>query len=70
MAVTLALIAMLAGMTWQRSLLWADADRLQTYWAMKDPQSARGRNYLISRLVEEKNMVKHWPGPIRRCKTP
>jgi len=26
MAVTLALIAMLAGMTWQRSLLWADAD--------------------------------------------
>ena len=54
MAVTLALIAMLAGMTWQRSLLWADADRLQTYWAMKDPQSARGRNYLISRLVEEK----------------
>ena len=53
-AVTLALMAMLAGMTWQRSLLWADADRLQTYWAMKDPQSARGRNYLISRLVEEK----------------
>ena len=52
--VTLALIAMLAGMTWQRSLLWADADRLQTYWAMKDPQSARGRNYLISRLVDEK----------------
>lgn len=53
-AVTLALMAMLAGMTWQRSLLWADADRLQTYWAMKDPQSARGRNYLISRLVDEK----------------
>lgn len=53
-AVTLALMAMLAGMTWQRSLLWADADRLQTYWAIKDPQSARGRNYLISRLVEEK----------------
>lgn len=51
---TLALVAMLAGMTWQRSLLWADADRLQTYWAMKDPQSARGRNYLISSLVSEK----------------
>ena len=53
-AVMLALMAMLAGMTWQRSLLWADANRLQTYWAMKDPQSARGRNYLISRLVDEK----------------
>lgn len=53
-AVTLALMAMLAGMTWQRSLLWADANRLQTYWAIKDPQSARGRNYLISRLVDEK----------------
>lgn len=51
---TLALVAMLAGMTWQRSLLWADADRLQTYWAMKDPQSPRGRNYLISSLVSEK----------------
>lgn len=51
---TLALMAMLAGMTWQRSLLWADADRLQTYWAMKDPQSPRGRNYLISSLVSEK----------------
>lgn len=53
-AATFALITMLAGMTWQRSQLWADADRLQTYWAMKDPQSARGRNYLISRLVAEK----------------
>lgn len=53
-AVALALMVMLAGMTWQRGQLWADADRLQTYWAMKDPQSARGRNYLISRLVDEK----------------
>lgn len=52
--VALLLISLLAGMTWQRGQLWADGDRLQTYWALKDPQSARGRNYLISRLVKEK----------------
>lgn len=51
--ITIVLIVMLSGMTWQRSLLWADANRLQTYWAMKDPQSARGRNHLIGRLVDE-----------------
>lgn len=54
LAATLALILMLASMTWQRSQLWASADRLQTYWAMNDPNSARGRNYLISHLVDQK----------------
>lgn len=53
-ASALALAAMLSSMTWQRSVLWADAEALQSYWALKDPGSARGRNYLISRMVEEK----------------
>ena len=59
-AITIALLMMLllAGMTWQRSQLWADADKLQTYWAMKDPQSARGQNHLISGLVAEKKYTE------------
>lgn len=52
-AVFTLLIAMLAGMTWQRSTLWADNDKLQAYWATSDPQSARGRNYLINHLMNE-----------------
>jgi len=52
-AVFASLITMLAGMTWQRSTLWADNDRLQAYWATSDPQSARGRNYLIGHLMSE-----------------
>ena len=47
-------IGVLAGLTWQRSQLWADNDRLQTYWAIHSPQSARGKNYLLGHLVTEK----------------
>lgn len=49
------IVAMLAMLTWQRSQLWADSDRLQTYWAVTSPQSARGQNYLLSRLVRDKH---------------
>lgn len=52
--VTLALFSMLAGLTWQRSSLWGDSDKLQSYWAVSNPQSARGRNYLIGRFLEKK----------------
>lgn len=51
--VSLLLLTMLAGMTWQRSKLWGDADQLQVYWAMKNPNSARARTYLIGRFVAE-----------------
>ncbi|HWP20815.1 MAG TPA: hypothetical protein VNO84_16920 [Burkholderiaceae bacterium] len=50
----LGVIAMVAGLTWQRCQLWADGDRLQTYWAVSSPESARGKNFLIGRLVAEK----------------
>ena len=40
-------------LTSQRSFLWSDDVRLQTYWAIENPASARGRNYLISRLISE-----------------
>lgn len=52
-AVFASLIAMLAGMTWQRSTLWADNDKLQAYWATSDPHSPRGRNYLVNHLMNE-----------------
>lgn len=52
---TTLLWSVLASMTWQRSQLWSDNNRLQTYWAMKDPLSARGRNYLTGQFIEKKN---------------
>lgn len=51
--VALLLLTMLAGMTWHRSKLWGDADQLQVYWAMKNPNSARARTYLIGRFVAD-----------------
>lgn len=48
------IISLLTGLTWQRSQLWADNDRLQTYWAAHSPQSARGKNYFLGHLVIEK----------------
>lgn len=54
-SVAVVLLCLLSWMTWQRSHLWADLDRLQTYWALKDPASARGQNYLIGRLMDQGN---------------
>jgi len=48
------IVGVLAGLTWQRSQLWANSDRLQTYWAVHSPQSTRGKNYLLGHLVTEK----------------
>lgn len=51
---TAGIITLLASLTWQRSQLWADGGKLQTYWAAHSPQSARGKNYFLGRLVNEK----------------
>lgn len=52
-AVILALLIMLFGLTWQRSQLWAKSYVLQTYWAINNPLSARGKNFLVSRLADQ-----------------
>lgn len=43
---TAAIIGVLGWMTWQRSMLWGDNGKLQTYWALTTPDSPRAQNYL------------------------
>lgn len=50
----LAIIAMLAFLTWNRSQLWSSNERLQSYWAESSPESARGQNFLLANLVRSK----------------
>jgi hypothetical protein len=45
------ILCLLAGFTLQRALLWRNTDQLTTYWAVSDPNSARGQNSLASMLV-------------------
>lgn len=47
------LILMLSGLTWQRSILWADTDALQTYWAVSSPNSSRAQNHLAGQLIRQ-----------------
>ncbi len=47
------LILMLCGLTWQRSMLWADTEGLQTYWAVASPNSARAQNHLAGQLINQ-----------------
>lgn len=54
----LGLVGVLGGLTWQRAELWSDSSRLQTYWAIQSPGSARGKSYLIGRLVDEKQYAQ------------
>lgn len=41
---------MLSALTWKRVELWSDTNRLQTYWAITTPNSARAQNYLAAQL--------------------
>jgi len=43
---TAAILGVLGWMTWQRSMLWGDNGKLQTYWALTTPDSPRAQNYL------------------------
>lgn len=56
------IIAIFAGMTWQRAMLWSDNTKLQVYWAQNNPQSVRAQSRLAEILVmhgrvEEANIV-------------
>lgn len=52
-ATLLAMLAMLAGLTWQRAKLWSDTEALQNYWAANMPDSARAQNHLSMRLFQQ-----------------
>ncbi|MFV5384509.1 hypothetical protein [Acinetobacter junii] len=45
------LIVTLAFMTWQRAILWSDSDKLQLYWAQKNPDSERGQSLIARYLI-------------------
>lgn len=49
----LAMLCMLAGLTWQRAKLWSDTEALQNYWAANMPESARAQNHLSMRLFQQ-----------------
>lgn len=51
-ATLLAMLGMLAGLTWQRASLWSDTEALQNYWAANTPESARAQNRLAIRLFQ------------------
>ncbi|MDG9853621.1 tetratricopeptide repeat protein [Pseudomonas nitroreducens] len=45
------IIAFLAMLTWQRSSLWGDSQRLELYWAQSSPDSPRAQNTLAAYLI-------------------
>lgn len=46
------ILLLLAGMTWQRATLWSDSNKLELYWAVATPESARAQNSLAAYLFE------------------
>lgn len=48
---TIFIFCCLAWLTWQRSNLWADTNKLQVFWAQKNPESPRAQVYLAQQLM-------------------
>lgn len=50
--ISILILSVLSFMTWQRTMLWSNNDKLQMYWAQNSPNSERGlvfmSNYLAS----------------------
>ncbi|MCH7332357.1 hypothetical protein [Acinetobacter modestus] len=46
--ISLLILSVLSLMTWQRSILWADSDKLQMYWAQNSPNSERGLVFMAN----------------------
>lgn len=46
------ILMLLAGMTWQRAALWSDSKKLELYWAVATPESARAQSSLAAYLFE------------------
>lgn len=51
-ATLLAILGMLAGLTWQRAVLWSNTEALQNYWAVSTPDSPRAQNHLAMQLFQ------------------
>jgi tetratricopeptide (TPR) repeat protein len=46
------ILAVLAGITWQRAQLWQNPGRLTAYWAALNPDSARAQNAVAILLIQ------------------
>lgn len=47
---------LLAFLTWKRSNLWSDTERLQYYWAVSTPESVRAQNQIVQTLIAQGRM--------------
>ncbi len=47
---------LLAFLTWKRSNLWSDTERLQYYWAISTPESVRAQNQIVQTLITQGKM--------------
>ena len=46
--ISVLILSVLSFMTWQRTMLWADTDKLQMYWAQNNPNSERGLVFMAN----------------------
>ncbi|HDY98137.1 MAG TPA: tetratricopeptide repeat protein [Pseudomonas sabulinigri] len=53
-----AVLAVLASMTWLRAGLWGDSDRLKLYWAQSATESPRAINSLAAYYIDNKKYEK------------
>ncbi|MHA3112737.1 hypothetical protein [Acinetobacter sp. ANC 4193] len=51
--ISVLIISLLAGMTWQRAVLWSDTTKLQLYWAQNSPNSPRAQSMIATVLVQD-----------------
>lgn len=50
--ISVLIITLLALMTWQRSVLWSDNDKLEFFWAQNNPNSERGQVFMAQYLSD------------------
>ncbi|MGC3819011.1 hypothetical protein [Acinetobacter sp. G11] len=50
--ISVLIITLLAWMTWQRSVLWSDNDKLEFFWAQNNPNSERGQVFMAQYLSD------------------
>jgi len=65
-------LLLLAFLTWKRSNLWSNTNRLQYYWAASTPESVRAQNQITQVLLAHRKMdaaVKHLEDSVEKFNT-
>jgi len=52
------IFCLLVFLTWNRSNLWSDTERLQYYWAVSTPESVRAQNQMVQVLIAQGRIVE------------